>query len=76
MPQRLRNGEERRPTLLHELQQSNTEKELCLKHIEIGSAAHETQMHSVIAELKKKLSIKLPFFHNITAISQVALFRP
>uniref|UniRef100_A0A1A9WY38 MCC-bdg_PDZ domain-containing protein n=1 Tax=Glossina brevipalpis TaxID=37001 RepID=A0A1A9WY38_9MUSC len=61
MSQRLQQAEEQRSAVQHQLEECNAEKELCLRRLEIVSAAHEcriTEMHCVIAELSKKLRIK------------------
>lgn len=44
-----------------QLTESNTEREICHKRLEVVSQAHEcriTEMHCVIAELSKKLRSK------------------
>lgn len=61
LSQRLQQAEEQRAALNHQLEECNAEKEMCLRRLEIVSAAHEcriTEMHCVIAELSKKLRNK------------------
>ncbi|XP_067618530.1 colorectal mutant cancer protein isoform X2 [Eurosta solidaginis] len=59
--QRLQSSEQQRMELQHKLEECSGEKELCLRRLEVISAAHEcriTEMHCVIAELSKKLRAK------------------
>ncbi|XP_030370759.1 colorectal mutant cancer protein isoform X2 [Scaptodrosophila lebanonensis] len=61
LTQRLQQAEEQRSALQRQLNESNVEKEMCHKRLEVVSAAHEcrlTEMHCVIAELSKKLRSK------------------
>ena len=61
LSQRLQQAEEQRATVQQQLEECNAEKEICLRRLEIVSAAHEcriTEMHCVIAELSKKLRNK------------------
>lgn len=61
LSKRLQQAEEQRLMVQNQLVQCNSEKELCLKRLEVVSAAHEcriTEMHCVIAELSKKLRSK------------------
>ncbi|KAM7364607.1 colorectal mutant cancer protein isoform 2-T2 [Cochliomyia hominivorax] len=61
LSQRLQQAEEQRTTVQKQLEECNAEKEICLRRLEIVSAAHEcriTEMHCVIAELSKKLRNK------------------
>nr|XP_014089832.1 colorectal mutant cancer protein isoform X2 [Bactrocera oleae] len=58
---RLQISEQQRADLQHKLEECNGEKDLCLRRLEVVSAAHEcriTEMHCVIAELSKKLRAK------------------
>uniref|UniRef100_A0A034WMI0 Colorectal mutant cancer protein n=1 Tax=Bactrocera dorsalis TaxID=27457 RepID=A0A034WMI0_BACDO len=58
---RLQISEQQRADLQHQLEECNGEKDLCLRRLEVVSAAHEcriTEMHCVIAELSKKLRAK------------------
>ncbi|XP_036324288.1 colorectal mutant cancer protein isoform X2 [Rhagoletis pomonella] len=59
--QRLQSSEQQRVDLQRKLEECNGEKDLCLRRLEVVSAAHEcriTEMHCVIAELSKKLRAK------------------
>lgn len=58
---RLQISEKQREDLQHKLEECNSEKDICLRRLEVVSAAHEcriTEMHCVIAELSKKLRAK------------------
>lgn len=58
---RLQISEQQRADLQHKLEECNGEKDLCLRRLDVVSAAHEcriTEMHCVIAELSKKLRAK------------------
>lgn len=53
--------EEQKSAIQQQLEDCKAEKELCLRRLEVVSAAHEcriTEMHCVIAELSKKLRNK------------------
>lgn len=61
LTQRLHQAEEQKTSIQLQLEECTAEKELCLRRLEVVSAAHEcriTEMHCVIAELSKKLRNK------------------
>ncbi|XP_059218622.1 colorectal mutant cancer protein isoform X3 [Stomoxys calcitrans] len=61
LTQRLQQAEEQRSSVQLQLEECSAEKDLCLRRLEVLSAAHEcriTEMHCVIAELSKKLRNK------------------
>ncbi|XP_061395644.1 colorectal mutant cancer protein [Musca vetustissima] len=61
LTQLLHQAEEQKSAIQQQLEECKAEKELCLRRLEVVSAAHEcriTEMHCVIAELSKKLRSK------------------
>ncbi|XP_073818964.1 colorectal mutant cancer protein isoform X2 [Musca autumnalis] len=61
LTQLLRQTEEQKLAIQQQLEECKAEKEVCLRRLEVVSAAHEcriTEMHCVIAELSKKLRNK------------------
>ncbi|XP_075152108.1 colorectal mutant cancer protein isoform X2 [Haematobia irritans] len=61
LTQKLQHTEEQRVSVQQLLEECTIEKDLCLRRLEVLSAAHEcriTEMHCVIAELSKKIRNK------------------